>query len=104
MFETLKPLDEDQLDAGADALERDGRIDVLIDPSGVMMAFFACRGHSLDLLAVHEVDGQVVPFPMTPLQHSVLVVWSRQAVPALTARWRERHPVSCRQAAPRFLQ
>ena len=101
MFETLHPLSDEHLSIGADALQRDRHMAVLVDPSGVHVLLSACPNFEADFAAVINVEGEWKVAELTPEAGAVLVAWGEVNIPALCRRWRERHGTPLNRAQRR---
>lgn len=88
MFDTLARLSATNVDAGAEALAKDGEFQALLDPSGIWMHFKGTADGDLDFACLRREGEVFVPVELTAEQHDVLYRWTQDAVPRLIRRWK----------------
>ena len=92
MFETIRELDDEQIDTAAKTLDKGGVAMCLIDPSGVYVAVIPTAGKpgEADFCCVTAEPGRgFKSFGMPIESYNVVKVWTEKAWKAISARWQE---------------
>jgi len=90
MFENLQEITPEQVDAAAVAMQRDEAVFFRVDPDEVYVVFTPAPDFEMDFNCVRKMyDGTWSSTPLTPLQLSIIKIWTEKAWALIHARWVE---------------